>query len=141
MSGALLSSFTPSFMKVEASEALFVQREELAQRLVQLIRESMLTDAKVHNLLIGPRGIGKTHIVALTPYRVQELYSLFPKEAEHVGAELLKEYVGDRTLLILGEKWDDLFNGLGDKGPKRLLSYLQENPFCSILATAQRLFI
>ena len=189
MSGALLSSFTPSLMKAEDLEALFVQREELAQRLVALIRESTLTAAKHHHLLIGPRGIGKTHIVALTYYRVQamedlrdkllvawmredewgvtsfldlllrifralveeykdseleqkvqELYSLSPKEAEHAGAELLKEYVGDRTLLILGENWDDLFNGLGDKGQKRLRSYLQENPFCSILATAQSLF-
>ena len=189
MSGALLSSFTPSLMRAEDLEALFVQREELAQRLVDLIRESTLTEAKHHHLLIGPRGIGKTHIVALTYYRVQamedlrgkllvawmreeewgvtsfldlllrifralieeykdaefeqkvqELYRLSPKEAEHEGAELLKEYVGDRTLLILGENWDDLFNGLGDEGQKRLRSYLQENPFCSILATAQSLF-
>lgn len=189
MSSALLSSFTPSLMKAEDLEALFVQREELAQRLVDLIRESTVSDAKHHHLLIGPRGIGKTHIVALTYYRiqamedlrdkllvawmreeewgvnsfldlllrifralveeyqdseldlkVQALYPLSPKDAEYSGTELLKEYVGDRTLLILGENWDDLFSGLGDKGQKRLRSYLQENPFCSIVATAQGLF-
>lgn len=189
MSSALLSSFTPSLMKAEDLEALFVQREELAQRLVDLIRESTVSAAKHHHLLIGPRGIGKTHIVALTYYRiqamedlrdnllvawmreeewgvnsfldlllrifralveeyqdseldlkVQTLYALSPQDAEHSAAELLKEYVGDRTLLILGENWDDLFNGLGDKGQKRLRSYLQENPFCSIVATAQGLF-
>ena len=184
-----LSRFTPSMMKPEALEAIFVQREGLAGRMVELIRDSALTQSKHHTLLIGPRGIGKTHLVALVYHRVQamedlhdrlliawlreeewgvtsfldlllrifralsaeyddtalaeqveSLYSLPPDAAERMAAELLKEFVGNRTLLLLVENLDDLFNGLGDEGQKRLRAYLQEHPFCTMLATAQSLF-
>ena len=189
MKSTFLSRFTPSLMTPEALEALFVQRETLAQRLIELIRDSTLTPSKHHALLIGPRGIGKTHLLALIYHRLQAmddlqsrlliawlreeewgvtsfldlllrifralqaenhdaalaehiegLYDLPPNTAERAGAALLKEFVGDRTLLVLVENLDDLFAGLGDKGQKRLRAYLQENPFCTILATAQGLF-
>ena len=187
MKTTFLSHFTPSLMTPEALEAIFVQREELAKRLVELIRESAFTASRHHALLIGPRGIGKTHLIALIYHRVlamedlrdrlivawlreeewgvtsfldlllrifrvlpeksddiekriESLYDLPPDAAERAGARLLKEVSGDRTLLLLVENMDDLFNGLGDEGQKRLRAYLQENPFCSILATAQSLF-
>ncbi|MBI4639577.1 MAG: tetratricopeptide repeat protein [Candidatus Tectomicrobia bacterium] len=176
-------------MATETLEALFVQREDLAQRIVELIRESALTLSRHYTLLIGPRGIGKTHLIALAYHRIrarndlrdrlliawlreeewgvtsfldlllrifraiqaeyndvalaeriESLYNLPPDAAERVGASLLKEFVGDRTLLILVENLDDLFEGLDDEGQKRLRAYLQENPFCTILATAQSLF-
>jgi tetratricopeptide (TPR) repeat protein len=191
MKATFLSRFTPSLMAPEALEAIFVQREReaLTRRIVELIRESTLTPSKHHTLLIGPRGIGKTHFIALTYYRiramddlhnhllitwlreeewgvtsfldlllrifralreehgnampverVESFYKLQPKDAEQTGAVLLKEFVGNRTLLILVENLDDVFAGLGDEGQKRLRAYLQENPFCTILATAQSLF-
>jgi tetratricopeptide (TPR) repeat protein len=184
-----LSRFTPSLMRQEALEAIFVQREPLAQRLVELTRDSTLTAAKHHTLLIGPRGIGKTHLISLVYHRIRAaddlrgrlliawlreeewgvasfldlllrifrallaehpdptlservelLYDLPPDAAERAAAQFLKQYVGDRTLLLLVENLDDLFAGLGDEGQQRLRSYLQENPFCTILATAQSLF-
>ena len=189
MKARFLSRFTPSLMKPEALEAIFVQREELAQRLIEHVRDSVLTPSKHHALLIGPRGIGKTHLIALVYHRVQKmddlsdhlliawlreeewgvtsfldlllrifralleeyndaelservesLYDLPSDDTEGAGAMLLKEYVGERTLLILVENLDDLFEGLGDEGQKRLRAYIQENPFCTILATAQGLF-
>jgi len=189
MKATFLSRFTPSMMTPEALEALFVQREKLAQRLVELIRESVLTPSKHHSLLIGPRGIGKTHLISLIYHRiramgglsdhlliawlreeewgvtsfqdllmrlfrallaehadaafaerVEALYKLPPSTVERAAGALLKEFVGNRTLLILVENLDDLFRGLGDRGQKRLRAYLQENPFCTILATAQSLF-
>lgn len=76
MKRAFLSHFTPSLMKAEDLEAIFVQREDLAQRLVSQIKESALTKTKHHNLLIGPRGIGKTHLVSLVYYRTQEIDKL-----------------------------------------------------------------
>ena len=189
MKETFLSRFTPSMMAPEALEALFVQREELAQRIVDLVRDSALTSSKHHTLLIGPRGIGKTHLIALIYHRLQAmedlhdhllvawlreeewgvtsfmdlllrifrallaeyddpglakrveaLYELPLKAAEHTGGALLKEFVNSRTLLVLVENLDDLFEGLGDEGQKRLRAYLQENPFCTLLATAQSLF-
>jgi len=176
-------------MKHDDLEAIFVQRESLASRIVELIRDSILTSAKHHVLLVGPRGIGKTHLVAIAYHRIKEmgdlskrlliawlreeewgvtsfldllmrifrvlleeyndtllkegvesLYELSPDVAERKAGELLKDFVGDRTLLIISENLEELFSGLGDEGQKRLRSYLQGNPFSTILATAQSLF-
>jgi DNA-binding transcriptional ArsR family regulator len=189
MGRPFLSRFTPSIMAAEVLEAIFVQRQELAERLVELIENSALTGSKQHTLLIGPRGIGKTHLVSLVYHRVRQLdslrdrliiawlreeewgvmsfldlllrilraliaedknqelkdqveglYQLSSDEAERAAAALLKEYVARRTLLIIVENLDDLFHGLEDEGQKRLRSYLQENPFSTILATSQSLF-
>jgi tetratricopeptide (TPR) repeat protein len=187
---AILSRFTPSIMPHEDLEAIFVQREKLVGRLVELVRDSALTPSKHQTLLIGPRGVGKTHIIALVYHRIrkmedlderlmiawlreeewgvtsfldlllrifrslmeeeeyydpeisEQVESLYlqPETAEDTAAKLLKEFVGERALVILAENLGDLFDGLGDEGQKQLRAYLQENPFCTILATAQSLF-
>lgn len=72
----LLSRFTPSLMEPETLEAIFVQREALAQRIVVSIRESVLTQAKHYSLIIGPRGIGKTHFVSLVYHRITAMEDL-----------------------------------------------------------------
>ena len=182
-------SFTPSLLPSDALEALFVQKEDLAERIVELTCDSAATEAKYHFLLVGPRGIGKTHTVSLIYHRVkahypgrdqlliswlredswgiasfldllvqilqtlqkeyvdeelrlrtEELFALSPKQAEQTAAALLAEYVGKRTLFLIVENLDGLFDGLGDMGQKRLRAYLQENPFCTILATSPSLF-
>jgi DNA-binding transcriptional ArsR family regulator len=185
-----LSRFTPSVMAPETLEAIFVQREELAERLISLIEASALSDSKQHNLLIGPRGIGKTHLVSIVYHRVRQLdsfrnnrlviawlreeewgvmsfldlllrilraliteckdrelegqveslYRHSPDSAERLAADLLKDFVGNRTLLVIVENLDDLFVGLEDEGQKRMRSYIQENPFLTILASSQSLF-
>jgi len=211
-----VSRFTPSLMKHEDLEEIFVQRHKLAQNIVELIRNSVITPSKHHTLLVGPRGIGKTHLVSLVYYRIREmddlgdrlliawlreeewgitsfldlllrifralqeeygtppspplakgggevdsfsllpplnkgglgglserveaLYQLPPDAAERAGAELLKEVIGNCTLLLLMENLDDVFAGLADEGQKRLRAFLQENTCCTILATSQSLF-
>jgi tetratricopeptide (TPR) repeat protein len=57
-------------MQPDMLEAMFVQREELARRIVDQIQDSVLTAAKNHILLIGPRGIGKSHLVSLIHHRI-----------------------------------------------------------------------
>ena len=54
----------------EVLEAIFVQRHALADDLVQRVRESALTGNKHFVLLVGPRGIGKTHLVSLVVNRI-----------------------------------------------------------------------
>ena len=71
-----LSRFTPSLMSPEVLEGIFVQRERLARRTVSLVRESVLGATKHHTLLVGPRGIGKTHFVSLVHHRVQAMDDL-----------------------------------------------------------------
>jgi len=189
MGSTFLSRFTPSLMQPATLEALFVQRHALAERIVDLIRESIVTPAKHHNLLIGPRGIGKSHLISLIYYRVnaiaelreraltawlreeewgvtsfldlllricralsenyteafpvdalQKLYDSSRSVAERKAAALLKGFVGDKTLFLIMENLDELFKGLSSEGQKRLRSFLQENEFCTMLATSQSLF-
>ncbi|MEQ9480878.1 tetratricopeptide repeat protein [Coleofasciculus sp. F4-SAH-05] len=194
-----VSRFTPSLMQHEDLEAIFVQRHQLAEDIVERISDSVLTPSPHHTLLIGSRGIGKTHLVSLVYHRirkqealqnrlliawlreeewgvtsfldlllrifralqendgdfakiqvkggreglikrVESLYELSPDEAEQAGAELLKEIIGENSLLLLMENLDDIFSGLGKKGQKQLHAFLQENPGCMILATSQSLF-
>ena len=65
-----LSHYTPSLMNPEDLEAVFVQRQPLLTDLLENIENSILTEAKHHTLLIGPRGIGKTHLISMIYHRV-----------------------------------------------------------------------
>ena len=67
---AVHSRFNPATMPAELLERTFVQREELAQRLVSLFEGSAQGQSKHHVLLVGPRGIGKSHLVALVYHRL-----------------------------------------------------------------------
>ncbi len=188
MKSAFLSRFTPSLMPPEALEAIFVRREREAERTVALIRESLLTAGKSHTLFVGPRGIGKTHLVSLIFHRLramddlrdhlrvawlreeewgvssfldvlqrilralaEEDPALEPRlaavlaaqteaAAEQTARDLLREIVGERTLLLLAENLDDLFDGIGVEGQKRFRAFLQDTRFTTILATSQSLF-
>lgn len=184
-----LFHFTPSLLPSETLEALFVQREPLAQRLLDFIRESATTESKHFSLLVGPRGIGKTHLLALIYHRVtadapladrlriawlreeewgvdsfldlllricralrEEYGQAFPAEAlepvyeqetraaEQTLQALIRDFVGERTLLLMTENLDDLFAGMKDKGQRQLRAWLQEGGFSTLLATSQSLF-
>jgi tetratricopeptide (TPR) repeat protein len=69
--------------------------------------------------------------------QIHSLYSLLPDEAESAAENVLRSLVGERMLLVLVEGLDDLFNRLGKQGQGRLERYLQENRYCSILATSR----
>ena len=192
MKNTFISRFTPSLMAPETLEAILVKRHTLAERLVELIRVSALTDNKHFQLLIGPRGIGKTHLVSLIYHRVakmedlqeklliawlreeewgiasfldllrgifraiakeypevyeaqlhdevEKLYDLSLEQAEFTAAELLKNFVGKRVLLLIVENLEDVFSGLADFGQKQLRAYIQNYSFLTILATSQSLF-
>ena len=58
-------------MTPDVLEAIFVQRQGLLQSILERIRTSALTAEKKHILLVGPRGIGKTHLISLIHYRLQ----------------------------------------------------------------------
>lgn len=188
MNSTFLSRFTPSLMPATALEYIFVQRQREAQRTVELVRESVLTANKSHTLFVGPRGIGKTHLVSLICHRLRAMEDLSDRlliawlreeewgvssfldvlqrilralaeddpaltprlaavsaagteaAAERVAKDLLREIVGPRTLLLLAENLDDLFDGIGEEGQKRFRAFLQDTRFATILATSQGLF-
>jgi tetratricopeptide (TPR) repeat protein len=66
-------------MSPETLEKIFVQREDIAQNLVDRIILSATTPAKHHSLLIGARGMGKTHLVSLVYYRLEQHQELADK--------------------------------------------------------------
>ncbi|MEL7409359.1 MAG: tetratricopeptide repeat protein, partial [Cyanobacteria bacterium J06558_2] len=191
MQDSYISSFTPSLMSPQDLEAIFVQREKLVQDLMAEVRESATTDNKHYRLLIGMRGIGKTHTIALLYHRLRSLedlqdrlviawlkeeewgvsswldlqirifqaiansapeeyqnqlaaevnglYQLSPTEATARGEIILKEFIGDRTLLILTENLDEIMKGLGDIGQKKFCAFLQNTRLVTMVATAQSL--
>ena len=156
---------------------------------VRQVRESVLTGPPSHTLFVGPRGIGKTHLVSLIYHRLKATEELqgrlavawLPEDeggiasfldlliavlqalmrddpalaawlaprldalydsasAESEAKDLLREAVGDRSLLLLAENLDDIFAGLKDAGQKALRAFLQETRFVTLVMTAQGLF-
>lgn len=67
-----LSHFTPSMMRADLLERLFVQREDMLQRTVERVADSILKKTKHHDLFVGPRGIGKTHFISLLHNRLTQ---------------------------------------------------------------------
>ena len=78
MANQMISAFTPSLMSHEELEKIFVQRQDLAQDLFEKIVLSATTPARHYALLIGMRGMGKTHLVALIYYRLLEEFKKTP---------------------------------------------------------------
>jgi len=189
MRESFLSRFTPSMLTPETLEAIFVQRGALAKKLVEGIHESATSQNKHYYLLIGPRGMGKTHIVSLVYHRVckdaeardklviawlreeewgiasfldfllsvlralveeqthgnladryHALFEMARADAELEAEKLLRDAVGDKTLLVITENLDETFKGLEEAGQEKLRAYIQNNPFFVILATSQSLF-
>jgi tetratricopeptide (TPR) repeat protein len=118
----LLSNFTPSLMSPETLERIFVQREDIAQDLVARIILSATTPAKHHSLLIGARGMGKTHLVSLVYYRLDRHQELKDKL---IVAWLREEEWGVDSWLDLVVR---IFRSLEEKkvDTKGLLAQLQQ---------------
>jgi tetratricopeptide (TPR) repeat protein/uncharacterized membrane protein len=70
-----LSTFTPSTMSQETLEGMFVQREQLLQSIVQDLAASV-DGAKQYLMLVGARGMGKTHFVSLAYHRLKQKLEL-----------------------------------------------------------------
>lgn len=195
MANQMISAFTPSLMSPHELETILVQRQDLAQELFEKILLSATTPAKHYALLIGMRGMGKTHLVALIYYRLLAEFDRNPtlkdklviawlreeewgvdswldlvsrilralaveepqsksllEELRRISIEdsidraaanatrLLKEAIGNRTLLLMMENLDDLFKGLGEAGQQQFRSFLQAEQCCTILATTPALF-
>ena len=186
MESHFLSRFTPSLMPPEALEAIFVQREALLRNILERIGISALTRDKHNTLLVGPRGLGKTHLISMIYYRLQALeelrthilvawlreeewgvscfrdvlfrilrslslpdadkreieqrlatlYALGLNDVDDAASAFIKKLVGDRTLVILAENFDDLIHKLGGTGEGKLYRFLRESGFCCIVATS-----
>jgi len=119
----------------ELLEAIFVQRESLLQDLLERVTESATTGSKHHVLLIGPSGIGKTHLITLLNYRLSKESSLvdhiravwLPEDETITSfAQLLKRIYEILAELHPGEFPLAWLNELLDESPKRIQRQLQD---------------
>jgi DNA-binding MarR family transcriptional regulator len=67
-----ISRFTPWLTPKEQLEAIFVARQALLDDLVERAKQTTASPARNHTLLVGPRGAGKTHLLAMLYHRLQE---------------------------------------------------------------------
>jgi len=67
-----LHQFSPQRTAPEDLEAIMVARESLLETIMSKVKNSASSKNRFHQLFIGPRGIGKTHLLALTNHRVQQ---------------------------------------------------------------------
>jgi Flp pilus assembly protein TadD/DNA-binding transcriptional ArsR family regulator len=132
MNEALHSRFSPSSMPAELLEQTLVQRHGLARRLVQLFVESAEGQSKHHVLLIGPRGIGKSHLAALVYHRLMASEGIASKlaiawldEDEWGVASFLDLLV--KILRALGSNTKDLLGVTGPAVEKRAEQLLSES--------------
>jgi DNA-binding transcriptional ArsR family regulator len=66
------SQFNPAMMPAQLLEQVLVQRHDIAAGLVEDFRESAeVNGSRHHALIVGPRGIGKSHLIAVVLNRLK----------------------------------------------------------------------
>jgi len=70
------STFNPSLMTQPQLEATLVDRGRIVTRVSELLTEGAQRNSRHHILLVGPRGIGKSHLTTLIYYRLRTSESL-----------------------------------------------------------------
>ena len=65
------SRYSPGNMTGEALEQLFVGRDDLMKDILKRINASAIGKEKHFLLLVGARGMGKTHFVSLAYYKLK----------------------------------------------------------------------
>ena len=95
------SRYSPGNMDRASLEALFVGRSELMGDVLARAMESISSRRKHYLLLIGPRGSGKTHLLALAYHRLMEKLSELGKRDSVAIAFLNEEEWGVASYLDL----------------------------------------
>lgn len=179
-----LLKHNPSLQDPRVLEEITVQREDLIRGLVAAAVDP---EGLRHQLIVGPRGMGKTHMLSLVASRLDEepggegivlawldedpwavrtygklvaailrqvgmalddsalqrraldLRSGTNAEAEE-GERLLREKIGDRRLLLLGENIDVVFRKIGTEGQRRFREFVDGWGRLLVFATSPQPF-
>ena len=84
------SRYSPGNMDRESLEALFVGRHDVMDDVLDRVTKSIRGSEKHFILLIGPRGSGKTHFLALAHHRLMDRFGA-ANTRDSVAIALLKE--------------------------------------------------
>lgn len=106
-----LSRFTPVAEDPAVLSAHTVGRARLLERLVTRIQDAATSGTRAHTLVVGPRGSGKTHLLAVALYRAQ----LMQKVRQTTACVWI-----DEDGLALGGYRDLLVAAVGQLAPQRL---------------------
>ena len=166
----LLSLYTPSNHEPEVLEQLLVARHDLLSRIVAKVSSCAVSKARHHQLIVGPRGSGKTHLLSLIHHRLSTIddrerivlawlredswgldsyQKLIERTVDALGPrvspaepaiEQLKRLVGSRTLVIIVENLNDVFRRIKPEGQRALRSLVQEWDQIVLVAAAPSLF-
>jgi tetratricopeptide (TPR) repeat protein/DNA-binding transcriptional ArsR family regulator len=116
------------------------QEENLADRLrIAWLNEDETCTTLLELLVKIHSALAKRYPTEYNEDDLNEAYDLKPDAALELVTKQLLSALGPRTLLVVAENLDALFDGLGELGQKKLRAFIQENPKLSIVATAQRL--
>ena len=108
------SRYSPGNMSRESLEALFVGRDEIMEDVLSRLMKSVQGPEKHYLLLVGPRGSGKTHFIALAHHRLMERLSVADTHNAVLVAELNEEEWGVASFLDLVVR---ILKALADQAP------------------------
>ncbi len=64
--------YTPSILAPETLQAMFVKRDSLLTSLYKKHKSSVLESSKHFSLIVGPRGMGKTHLISMLYHKLKQ---------------------------------------------------------------------
>ncbi|MBD5770297.1 ArsR/SmtB family transcription factor [Marinomonas colpomeniae] len=64
--------YTPSILAPETLQAMFVKRDALLTSLYNKHKSSVLENSKHFSLIVGPRGMGKTHLISMLYHKLKQ---------------------------------------------------------------------
>jgi tetratricopeptide (TPR) repeat protein/DNA-binding transcriptional ArsR family regulator len=85
------------------------------------------------------RALCKRYPLSYTEDNLEPFYELSPQKAETALSAFLLKQIAGKTLLVLVENLDALFESLGETELRKLRAYIQEHPYFCLVATAQKL--
>lgn len=147
MTRALVTSsrYSPGNMSAEALEKLFVGRSTLLDDVLRRVERSATRGEKHFVLLVGPRGVGKTHFISLLAHRLETAPQFANARKKLRVAHLNEEEWGVASFLdLLVRVLQALAAGSKDR---KLLKRIEEVYAAfskapdAALATAERLLI
>ena len=108
------SRYSPGNMDRESLEALFVGRGEVMEDVLTRVTTSIRSSEKHYILLVGPRGSGKTHLLALAYHRLMNRFDATDAQDRVAVALLNEEEWGVASFLDLVVR---ILRALADQAP------------------------
>lgn len=113
------SRFSPRLLEPELLEQLTVGREQLLTRLVGKLSAAIVHGQGRFDLLVGPRGVGKSHLLGLVEARVRASEAL---RGRVVVVSLAEEFHPSSLLHLLAK----VLEGLAEEPP--VSEHVAQNP-------------